>query len=1028
MLHPKSLNRSQFSAVSHTLTLEEFLALVVPRRGVKLAATNTGRISTVTHRPVWTNDDSHTYAALAADILRRDENPKYNVYFALGGYAENSITEHAGRAQINVLWQRSFWIDVDVEEGNSKKYATVREAAENIYAFAQHLNLHDPLIVRSGGGLHVYWPLADDVPVTQWQPVADALKARAVAYKLKFDPTRTADAASVLRPITTHNRKTDPARVVTLAKVGDPPVPLSVIAAALGTSVMTHIETGIRFDPSDLPVEIASLALTVGQTIATKAAPLVFQRCAQMRWTQHHMKDGSEKVPEPLWRAGLSILKRCHDGEREAHLYSKPYPGYSREETQSKYDLLGDTPSTCASFNSLNPDLCGKCPHYDRIKSPIQLGEQAEELAIPSTKLVSEVVTRTEVEVSEEGSAEPKTKTIFGAKVIELEVASVNPKLPFKRTAAGISKSVKEYEVDPETGKIDKEKPFWVDQVIVPVDVYPMFMAETEDGTFSIRWSIQKVEDPGSKRDIQVSKYEMAAPDRLRDTLLNKSFINVAKPPVMLMLQDFMLSYVDQIDSRSVQRQPTKMGWEGLNGSDYSKLSFVAGTARLTFKNGAITRYPVYPSESIKSVAAASTPAGGLEGWAEAAAVYNDPHKSLHVLSVLLGIGSFMMAFTGREGIVVAVTGRTGTGKSVVQKLIASVWAAPSNRSVVISGDSTVVGVVKHAEALNNLPVLLDEVRFEKREDISRVVMILANGRERNRGRIAKSAGGTTVISSPGETWCSTTVMTTNNDITGMLTSTIREAEGELGRIIQITPRQVHQGGWGDYNAWVEALEANHGIVGPVLVERVLADPAGEVARLRSYEALILEAVHARGVIGMNSATMRLHLAAYATAVWSLYHLRKIGAVTWSPAVLLDDIVTTITNSLTVLHKSRDWAYDFLIGFYNEQRGNIVRVAADGPMLNGIPMSSTRDVNNKLVGRYEMKNSTLMLETKTVKQALEVPRKSIQELKDGLKVLGAEVTDKVARLEAGLSIGSTTTTRVLVITGLGDIFNDEGTA
>lgn len=1015
--------------MSHTLTLEEFLSFVVPRKGVKLAATNTGRVSKLTGRPVWSNDDSHTYEALAADIRRRDKNPKWNVYFALGGYAENSISEHAGRAQINVLWQRAFWIDVDVEDGSDRKYHTQREAAEAVYQFTEHLNLRNPMIVKSGGGLHVYWPLTDDVPIEQWQPIADALKARAVAFKLKFDPSRTADAASVLRPITCHNRKTDPARVVTLAKLGDPPAPLSVVAEALGTSVAAYIHTGIHFNPADLPDQVVALATSVVATAATKSAPLVFQRCAQMRWSQYHMKDGSEKVPEPLWRAGLSVLKRCHDGEREAHEYSRPYPGYSERETQDKYDLLGDTPSTCASFNSLNPDICGKCPHFDRIKSPIQLGEQAEELVAPSTVITSEVVTEKviEVEPDEDAPEEPKTKTLFGTKIIELEVASVNPKLPFKRTTAGISKSVKEYEVDPDTGKPNKDKPFWVDQVIIPVDVYPMFMAETDDGTFSVRWSIQKIEDPGSKRDLQVSKYEMAAPDRLRDTLLNQSFINTAKPPVMLMLQDYMLSYVDQIDSRSVQRQPVKMGWEGINGSDYSKLAFVVGSARLSVRKNTVVRSPIYPAESIKNASVATQPAGDLSGWIQAAAIYNAPHKSLHVMSALLGIGSFMMPFTGREGIVVAVTGRTGTGKSVIQKLIASVWAAPASKSFIISGDSTVVGVVKHAEAVNNLPILLDEVIFEKREDISRVVMILANGRERNRGRVSRSAAGSEVVSSPGGTWCSTTVLSTNKDVTGLLTATIREAEGELGRIIQITPRQVHEGGWGDYNAWVEALETNHGIVGPILVERVLADPAGEVARLRSYEALIVEAVTARGVAGMNSATMRLHLAAYSTAVWALYHLRKIGAVTWSPAVLIEDIVTTISASVVTLHKSRDWAYDFLIGFYNEQRGNIVRVGADGPLLNGVPMSSTRDVNNKLVGRLEMKTNTLMLETKAVKQALEAPRKSIAELKEGLKTVGAEVVEKVARLESGLSIGSTTTTRVLVITGLGNIFDEEGT-
>jgi len=75
--------------------------------------------------------------------------------------------------------------------------------------------------VDSGGGLHIYWPLKEPISREVWKVVADKLKVLTKAHKFLVDQNRTADAASILRPIEHMNRKYNPPRVVKLLSDAD---------------------------------------------------------------------------------------------------------------------------------------------------------------------------------------------------------------------------------------------------------------------------------------------------------------------------------------------------------------------------------------------------------------------------------------------------------------------------------------------------------------------------------------------------------------------------------------------------------------------------------------------------------------------------------------------------------------------------------------------------------------------------------------------------------------------------------------
>src|SRR5690625_4209388 len=90
--------------------------------------------------------------------------------------------------------------------------------------------------------------------------------------------------------------------------------------------------------------------------------------CAQVR----EVRDKRGAVPEPLWRAGLSVLWRCADREHYIHEWSQGDPRYDAHETQQKAEATGG-PATCQHFSDVNPGGCVGCPHAGKITSPIQI-------------------------------------------------------------------------------------------------------------------------------------------------------------------------------------------------------------------------------------------------------------------------------------------------------------------------------------------------------------------------------------------------------------------------------------------------------------------------------------------------------------------------------------------------------------------------------------------------------------------------------------------------------------------------------
>ena len=218
--------------------------------------------------------------------------------------------------------------------------------------------------------MHVYWLLDESIKVDEWVPVAERLKKLCKEHGLLADPAVTADAARVLRVPETHNHKSDPPTEVGYFGTYIPePITLEEFSGLLG---MDSIPEPKKLEP--LPNSALMDTLMGNKQHKFKDIITRESSCAQLV----DIVVNQDECSEPMWRAGLSIAKFCSDGDKAAHVMSKRHPEYSAEETQDKFDKIKG-PYLCSHFDEFKPDVCTKCPHWGKIKSPISLGSSIKQ-------------------------------------------------------------------------------------------------------------------------------------------------------------------------------------------------------------------------------------------------------------------------------------------------------------------------------------------------------------------------------------------------------------------------------------------------------------------------------------------------------------------------------------------------------------------------------------------------------------------------------------------------------------------------
>lgn len=771
-----------------------FLRLVLPAGGTYLLAepksyTKDGEtVPYFKHYP-YTTLEHMAYSAQAM------ASQGVSVYFALASVKEDYTQLNATqRAELGVKVRgqhknghdnthsvRAFWVDLDVKPDDPRCYASQGEAATALRGFVQSLGLPRPFVTSSGGGFHAYWPLDHDIDPETWQVHASILKALTVAWGLKADPSRTADRASVLRPVGTYNWKTGEPRPVELVLAGS----VTSADALLHRLQTLKAQTGVQVpdrrhaDPvaaalGDLPAHLiqavnVNAAAAEGAGYTQPKASEVVRRCPHLLW----QKDNPQAVPEPAWYAMIGCLRHAQNGTKAIHLMSQGHPGYSPARTDDKIiqaENSGTGPTLCSTFALHTPELCQGCRYFNKVKTPL------------ATVRVIEAAPAPVVEVTQPDGS-----------VALVDVPP--PPHPYKRVLApGADAGRLAIVIDGEHGTYD--------EVFYEFDLYPVKqMLDERSGEYQVVIRVWLPNEGWAERSIPTGKFY----DRRQLSTALGSFGVMADPQNMEKVISYMVAYIRELQKHAAASVVyAQLGWR--DGKDL----FVLPNCVVTPQG----RQTVEPSKNIVNALNWVPAQGDLQEWKKIVAIYE--REGLEALQ--FGFGTSFAAplfkFTNFTGAIVSLVGKRGSGKSSAALCANSVWGHKKMGWLDMEND-TRIGFYNKLGALNNVLATYDEITNLSGELVSQLAYAITKGQGRQRATQSGEAAANHA------NWNTMLLATSNFSLHSKLASEKTDASAEASRVFEYT---VPSGTLPKHEAdeTFDKLNDHYGLAGPVYAQALV--------------------------------------------------------------------------------------------------------------------------------------------------------------------------------------------------------------
>ena len=701
-----------------------------------------------------------------------------NVFIALSTFDKWS------RKGDNALYCRSFFIDLDVDADNPKKYPSKEAALAALDEFLEVAKVPPPLRVDTGGGIHAYWLLDRDVPIEEWRRYANKFKQFCLDY-IKIDPAVTADVSRILRCPDTVNYKYDPPRPTSFIDDDFGQYNFDQFTTFLGKDEPTVQEVMAGILP-DLPPKPDNFEYVFAD-IAVKS--LTDKGCNQIKYIILNQAT----VQEPLWRAGLSVAVRCMDGKEAIHQISNKYPGYSPGETEAKADatLEAKWSYSCSAFEQLNPGGCDGCPFKGQFtkSGPIQLGRRLKEA--PTTEEISE---EDAIRIAEN----PEEVPLFPAALA-----------PYVRGANGGVWYRAKSEGDDGEGEMKyiqliEYDFFALKRVNAPVDGECLLM----------RYVLPK--DPVKEFLLPIGT--AYSHDKLKAFL---PFHGVGfRPGMVKFVSEYLIawdSYLKKVKAAEIMRM--QMGWTE------DKDAFVTGGAELC-RDG--TDKPAAISPLVKNVSRFFRPAGSYELWQKSANSFNLEGLELHAMGLLAGFGSPLMSRTSTPGALISyISPDSGVGKTGAMYAGCSVFANPYYGSLQ-EGSATDNALTGRYLNIRNIMLGFDEASNMDPEILSRFIHRVSSGRAKLRMQSSVNAEreiemGASLIA----------VMTTNQSLYDKLRRIKKNPDGEIARLIEyrLEMPKVFLDNPGLSKSIVDPFNQNYGHAGPIFIRKVFELGEEEVSR-----------------------------------------------------------------------------------------------------------------------------------------------------------------------------------------------------
>lgn len=836
--------------------------------------------------------------------------------FALGNtdsyYALASFRESGSRKAHNALAVRAIFIDIDC--GDDKAYAKKKDAVEALSAFMDTTGLSalgKPWLVDSGGGVHGYLPLFDDVCIEDWKPVAEAFKRTAKRLDLRIDMTVTADAARVLRVPGTTNFKYSPPRPVVLRQIGDI-FNLEDIAARLDASSQPSRAVGMPMQrPAGLPAPLSATMQALAQNSTTLFKNIMVRTiagtgCGQIK---HYFEHATEDGMEPLWRGIMSIAQKCDDGAKALIKITDAHPYPHARMHQKLAEIKGPYP--CTKLDSENPGICGDCPHWGKITNPLALGRAVK----------TEVGPKEYVSTTPEDDDAPIRPT-----------APPRPNAPYGFSygaSSGVYRQVAE--VDSKGGTTTREV------LITPYDFYLVDLLQ-EGATYLSRFAAVRQK---TVTYVALPSEALASKDATIKCLSSQNVMASFGAGCDAHLAAYVRACVQTVSENDAALiVPPRYGWQP--DASFALCDTVIQQAGHSY---------TFPSNNLRNLINSTKTHGTLGDWQRYVQLIQD--KGLWDILGFLGasFGSPLMEFAGAgtPAMMFHACGKeSGRGKTLALQLAASVWG--STTDYLVKPSTSERTMMQRAGMLGNLPLIVDEVtdaqRKSKGEFIPTLVFDYSQG-----GHKIKGSGSANSELINDLFWRANGIISSNEPaMEKMLTMRETTSFGELYRMLEWNATQELL--WTEpEQALKHLLEDNYGHAGRVYAkwlvdnrataQRVTAECIAKVRKL--LNANDSERFYVAG-IGTSLAGLTLAGPGYANIFpFDVKNIFKHAYAQW------------VFNARALISANVTCAKDLLAAYVKEFHGKFVMVDTRSPMAvfqDGRNVSS-QSTRGRVAGRIE---------------------------------------------------------------------------
>lgn len=650
----------------------EFLRAVWPRNGIYCLYARIGTRAHWTYNTVEEAAQAAIYKAQQADIYFAVHSLRQKQVDSRTEVNEDGTPKKQVRVQHNMLAARCFYLDIDVDPDDSRKYPDQAAAIIALKDFLKVTGLPAPMVTSSGGGLHVYWLLSDELDSEEWRDHATHLKQLTQHYGVKVDPKITTDTARVLRVVGTFNYKDQ-----------NNPRPVEVLAPGKETATGVFVNTINKaiIEAGILPKDAPKLSQAEGNLGSNLDLPYdgkrpsmgaVFTACAQM------LRIGAAKgrFTEPEWyHSAIGVGRFTEEGNRGVHRLSSGHPGYSEASCNAKIKQSEGAqkgPSSCASVAGANPEgegLCIGCPHQGHVFGPIQAA------------------------LKQDAKPPPQITELINGQAFVTPLPDA-PR-PFMRSKAGIVVVAKNADGTEEHN------------TIYDYDLYPIRrLTNSAACTEQHRWHVELPN--GEEKDFMLDA------DMLYD--LRKFIVAVSHQGIyphkghLPTLQEYMVAYIAQLQKiSSSDSQCNHLGWT----DDHTQFIL---PDKILQEDGTVK--PAQLSLGAQRASANIHKRGDLIEQAKLFNFYNHHRYLPNQFFILAGLAAPIFYMTGHHGVIVNASGEAGSSKSTSLYTAASFWGQPELYPINgTNNGATVRGRNERVTVLANLPVCVDEITHMPNND-----------------------------------------------------------------------------------------------------------------------------------------------------------------------------------------------------------------------------------------------------------------------------------------------------------------------